>query len=257
MSDFQGKFVWYELMTTDVAAAEGFYGQVLGWSAEKFDGAEIDYTRFSAGEALVAGLMTIPEDACKAGAKPGWMGYVAVDDVDARAAQVVREGGAIHRPAADIPTVGRFAIAADPQGAMFALFKPQGHEEMQPPAPGTAGHGGWHELYAADWQSAFAFYEKLFGWSKADAVDMGPMGTYQLFAAGGQPIGGMMNKPEGFPRPAWLYYFNVDDIDTAAGRVTEEGGQIVHGPMEVPGGSWIVQCLDPQGAMFALVEPAA
>lgn len=64
-----------------------------------------------------------------------------------------------------------------------------------------------------------------------------------------------MTKPANVPTPAWLFYFNVAAIDAAAERVRSGGGQIINGPMEVPGGSWIVQCLDPQGAMFALVAP--
>ena len=122
-------------------------------------------------------------------------------------------------------------------------------------APGGPGHVGSHELYASDWESAFAFYAGQFGWTKATSVDMGPMGTYQLFAAGGDPIGGMMTKPQSMPSPAWQYYFNVGEIDAAVARVTSNGGQVLHGPHEVPGGSWIVQAMDPQGAMFALVAP--
>ncbi len=82
---------------------------------------------------------------------------------------------------------------------------------------------------------------------------MGPMGTYQLFAAGAEPIGGMMTKFDGIPAPFWLYYFTVGAIDAAAARVTDKGGQVLQGPHPVPGGSWIIQCRDPQGAMFALV----
>src|SRR5205085_9119861 len=101
----------------------------------------------------------------------------------------------------------------------------------------------------------FAFYSKLFGWTKADAIDMGPMGTYQLFSTGNGPVGGMMTKTPQTPAPFWLYYFNVSGIDAARERVKTAGGKVINGPMEVPGGSWILQGLDPQGAMFALVGP--
>ena len=79
------------------------------------------------------------------------------------------------------------------------------------------------------------------------------MGTYQLFSTGGQPIGGMFTKPPMVPVPFWLYYFNIGGIDAGAERVKAGGGRILNGLMEVPGGSWIVRCGDPQGAMFALV----
>jgi predicted enzyme related to lactoylglutathione lyase len=133
------------------------------------------------------------------------------------------------------------------------LFQPSGGGDNSPAPAGPPGHVGWHELYAADWVSAFDFYVGRFGWTRGDIIDMGPMGTYQLFAAGGDPIGGMMNKPDMIPSPAWLYYFNVAAADAAAALFTDQGDQVLNGPHQVPGGSWIQQCLDPQGAVFALV----
>jgi predicted enzyme related to lactoylglutathione lyase len=214
------------------------------------------YTLLGPGEIHVAGLMPIPQDARDVGARPGWIGYIGVDDVDGYAKRVKDKGGAIHREPADIPGVGRFAIAADPQGIMFALFKGAG---TPPPAvaAGTPGHAGWHELHAVDGVKAFEFYSDMFGWTKADAMPMGEMGVYQLFAVDGVPVGGMMTKMPQSPAPFWIYYFNVPEIGAAEARVKSGGGQIINGPMQVPGGSWIVQCLDPQGAMFALVAPPA
>jgi predicted enzyme related to lactoylglutathione lyase len=248
-------FVWYELMTTDTPAAETFYRSILGWTGQDSGVPGVAYTMLSAGETPVAGLMAIPPDARAAGARPGWLGYVAVDNVDTIAAQAKEAGGVIHRPAADIPGVGRFAILADPQGAMFALFTPLPGEPRQPVTPGTPGHGGWRELLATDREAAFDFYSGLFGWTKAEPFDMGPMGIYQLFNAGSDMIGGMMTKPEAVPAPSWLYYFNVAGIDEAAERVKKAGGQVTNGPNQVPGGSWIIHCVDPQGALFALVGP--
>ena len=202
----------------------------------------------------MAGLMTLPQEARDAGARPGWMGYVAVDGVDDYTARVLKAGGMVHRAPADIPDIGRFAIVADPQGAVIVLFKGTG---TSPPAPAnTPGFAGWRELLATDGTAAFAFYSELFGWTKGDAIDIGPMGTYQLFAmaGGGEPIGGMLTKPPDVPAPFWIYYFQVDGIEAAVARINAAGGTVINGPMEVPGGSWIVQVLDPQGAMFALVS---
>jgi uncharacterized protein len=252
MSSSHGKFVWYELMTTDTKPAQGFYCSVMGWNARDSGMPGMSYTILSAGESGVGGLMDVPKEARDAGARPGWMGYVGVDDVDASAAKAKQEGGTIHRPADDIPGVGRFAIISDPGGATLCLFKGAGEPPMPPPPPGTPGTAGWRELYAADREAAFAYYAKLFGWTKAEHHDMGPMGIYQMFATGGETIGGMMTKPPSMPVPCWLYYFNVDGIDAAVKRV-QAGGAILNGPMEVPGGSWIVQCRDPQGGMFCLV----
>jgi uncharacterized protein len=246
------QFFWYDILTTDTTAARKFYGDVVGWGARDSRQPGPEYTVFTVDGCGVAGLMPIP-DAVRPGARPCWMGYVAVDDVDLTATRLAAEGGIIHRPPIEIPGVIRFAVVADPQGAGFLIAK--GLTSDSPPQLpiGTPGTVGWRELYAQDWTSAFSFYAKMFGWTKADAIDMGPMGTYQLFAAGDAAVGGMMTKPAAIPTPHWAYYFNVTGIDAGAARVTAGGGRVVDGPHQVPGGQWIVQCADPQGAFFALV----
>ncbi|MER8765970.1 MULTISPECIES: VOC family protein [unclassified Mesorhizobium] len=249
-------FFWYELMTTDLDAAEAFYTSVVGWRGQPFEGAQgmPRYIVMNVGERGVGGMMTLPDDARKMGMPPAWVGYILTRDIDAATASLKKAGGAVHREPDDIPGVGRFAVVADPQGAMFNFLQPSGPD--QPPLPlATPGNIGWHELYTSDWKAAFDFYSSQFGWEKGDAMDMGPMGVYQLFAFGGELVGGMMNKPEQIPAPVWQFYFNVPGIDAAAKRVTDNGGKILMGPMEVPGGSWIVQCTDPQGAHFALMAP--
>lgn len=257
MTNSHGHFAWCELMTTDTTAAEAFYSHVVGWSARDAGMPDAAYTLFLAGETPVAGMMALPQEACDHGAQPGWIGYIEVDDVDVYAGKVTEAGGAILRPAEDIPGVGRFAVAADPHGAAFVLFR--SGEGMPPPQtaamPGK-GHVGWRELMAGDLEAAFAFYSGLFGWTKGEAMDMGADGVYQLFGIrGGDPIGGMMKMPQAAPAPSWSYYFHVDAIKAAVERIKAGGGTVINGPMEVPGGAWIVVGLDPQGAIFALVGP--
>ncbi len=247
-----GQFVWYEHLTHDAAAATAFYSHVVGWSAAPADvpGAP-PYTLLSAGERPVAGLMKFP-DGCGADSDPAWVGYVSVDDVDAFAARVTAQGGALHVGPMDIPEVGRFAVVADPQGSVFALYKSACDGQSAPPM-GAPGFAGWHELWAKDGAAAFAFYAGLFGWSKAEAFDM-PGGVYQLFATAREPTGGMMTAPA-TATTGWLFYFNVPALDAAMARVLEMGGKVEFGPEEVPGGMWIIQCRDPQGGEFALVAP--
>ena len=213
------------------------------------------YALASAGSTQVGGIMTLPAEAKAAGARPGWCSYIAVPDVDAHAARMLQVGGTVHVPATDIPGVGRFAMVADPQGAVFALFKGLPAERPALPPAGTPGTFGWHELHAVDDAAALALYVDLFGWTAAETMDMGPMGTYQLFATGAAPVGGMMRRADGGTRASWLYYIHVEHIDAAADRVRAQGGQVQQGPMEVPGNMWILQCTDPQGAQFALLGP--
>jgi uncharacterized protein len=245
----QGDFVWYELCTTDLPGAAAFYAQVVGWTVKPSGLPGMDYRLASLGDRPVAGMMTLPPEQMPP--HPVWSGYVAVDDVDAKAAEIEAAGGGICRAPEDIPTIGRFAVVTDPQGAVFMLFKGMG-EAPPPLAPMGNGTIGWHELHTADWEKAWDFYEKTFGWTKDRAHDMGPMGTYQLFKTSAEAIGGMMTDGRA-PRPYWLYYFVVDDIDAGVERVQSHGGTLQFGPQEVPGGAWIIMAQDPQGGMFALV----
>ena len=199
--------------------------------------------------------MEMPEPMRAMSAKPVWLGYVGVDDVDKIAALATAKGAMVRKPPTDIPNVGRFAVLTDPQGALIALFKSHGSDSASLPQLRNPGHGGWHELAAPNAQDSFAFYSSLFGWTKAEAIDMGPMGTYQLFAHNGVPIGGMMTCPQSQTPTGWTYYFNVRDIKDTLARINEAGGTVQMGPQEVPGGSWIIQGQDPQGGRFAVVAP--
>jgi predicted enzyme related to lactoylglutathione lyase len=255
MSPPPSTFIWYELLTTDVAGAASFYAAVAGWAAQDSGAPGMDYRILSIDGSGVGGLMAIPPAAASAGMPPQWLGYLGVADVDASLAAIVADGGSVQMPAMDIPGVGRIAMAADPQGAPFYVMTPLGTGVSTVFLPGQPGHRGWNELRSSDWEAAFAFYTKQFGWGRSAALDMGPIGTYLLFNAGGEEaIGGMMTLPD-LPRPFWLSYINVDEIVAAKRRVEAAGGTVLAGPHEVPGGLWVVQARDPQGAMFALVGP--
>ncbi len=248
------KFVWYELHSPDVRNSESFYTGVLGWGARDSGMPDRCYTVVSAGSTPIGGLLQKPEDTLSMGSH--WVGYIGVDDVDAYAQRLKKVGGTVNRASEDIPNVGRFSVVTDPQGAMFVLFQPHNGMAQPPePKPGTPGTAAWHDLAAADWQSDFAFYADLFGWTKAEPIDMGPKGIYQIFAIGENPSGGMMNRPDPSVQPGWMFYFNVEEIGAAVARVQQHGGKITYGPAVVPGGRQIAQCLDPQGALFGMVGP--
>ena len=251
-AEIRGRFVWHELMTTDPQAAAAFYSKVLPWKTQP--SGMPDYTLWVAGKAQTGGLMAQPESA--RGAPPSWLIYIGTPDVDATAAAAQRLGGKVLRPPADIPTVGRFAVLSDPQGATFAVFTPSG----SPTGGAPASDFSWHELATSDPQGALAFYSELFGWSRGPAHDMGPAGVYQLIEHGGAQVGGVYKLMDASKPPHWLTYIRVASVDRAAAAAKAAGGQVTQGPMEVPGGSRIAQILDPQGGAFAvheLAKPAA
>jgi len=250
MQDDGASFAWYELLTTDAAAARAFYGSVLGWDSRDVSPLAFSYNLFMSGEVPRSGLMELPEEGRRQGATPRWVGYVGVADIDATVGRLRGLGGAVYVPPTST-NIGRIAIVADPQRATFGLI--DGLSIDPPPAADfDAPWGvGWHELLAADGRAAFGFYGEVFGWRQAQADRPDPE-PYQLFSIGGRTVGGILNKRPHETVAFWLYYFNVDNVDEAMARVTAGGGRIYEGPLELPDGSWIVRCLDPQGATFAL-----
>jgi predicted enzyme related to lactoylglutathione lyase len=203
------------------------------------------------GDTPVGGLMSLPDEAKKAGAPPHWLAYIGTSNVDGSVAKATSLGAQVLVPPNDIPTVGRFAVLTDPQGAVFAMYSPS--NAPAPEGPPALGDMSWHELTTTDYAAAFDFYSALFGWEKKGAMDMGPMGTYQMFGTRGRMLGGMMNKTADMPMPPnWLVYARVDDVTGVVQRVKDHGGKLLHGPVEVPGGDLIAVCMDPQGAAFAV-----
>ena len=242
----RGRFVWYDLMTPDPKAAEAFYAKVTGWGTQPF---RDNYTMWTAAGTPIGGVMGLPEPTTPI----GWLAYISVPDIDAAAAQVKSLGGTVIKAPATIPDVGRFAIVTDPQGAMFCLFSAAPGQASGSTGLPKLGEFSWHELSTTDWRAAWSFYEALFGWEKRSEFDMGPMGIYLLFGIAGVESGGMFTPPPGMGGPtAWLQYVQVDSADAASERVVANGGTVINGPMDVPGGDRIAQCLDPQGAMFAV-----
>lgn len=248
----RGRFVWYDLMTTDPEAAVGFYTRVVGWGTQLWEASTPPYTMWTRGDAPLGGVVELPSSADGGAGPPHWLAYLLTPDTDATAEHAAGLGAHLLVPPTDIPTVGRYAILADPHGAAFALFTPEG-DSPGPEGPPEAGDVSWHELATTDPEAALEFYGELFGWEETGVVDMGEAGLYRMFGTGGRTLGGIFQRTEELASPpAWLCYVRVDDLEGATERVEELGGQVVAGPMEVPGGDRIAQCLDPQGAPFAL-----
>jgi uncharacterized protein len=242
-----GRFVWYDLLTTDAEAAKAFYTAAVGWTVQSWG--EGSYAVWLAGETQIGGVMEYPP------VPPHWMAHVSVDDVDAAARRAEELGGRIQAPPADIPNVGRFAVVADPQGASFSLFRPNG--EVVVPDGKLVRGVGWRELHATDHDGVWPFYRDLFGWKEVSTFDMGEPGTYRIFRHPADQedafLGGMFNGAALETRPPhWLYYVNVDSMDGALSRIEKAGGKLLEGPMPVASGGQSAHCMDPQGARFAI-----
>lgn len=249
MANPDGAPIWYELSTPDVNGAQKFYTDVVGLSIAKseMEGTG-DYRILTAPDgAQVGGIMMPPAGAQL---KPGWYSYIGVQDVDGTAEKIKQLGGGVLMDPIDIPNIGRFALAADPQGMVFYIMRADSLESSKAFGAET-GHFGWNELVTADHKGALDFYGQLFGWENKETMSMGEMGDYCFIDHSGRRLGAVMTAASGWPT-RWTYYFIVPSIDAAVGKVKAGGGAIHQGPHEVPGGAFIVLGTDPQGVAFAL-----
>jgi uncharacterized protein len=253
MSDQPGSFIWYELLTTDPDAAAAFYGTVVGWTAQDSGQPGMDYRFFLAGEAGVGGFMALTPDMLAHGARPGWFGYLAVEDVDRAVEEAVAAGSQVQMPAMTLDGVGRMAMIADPQGASLYVMRGFSDQASTSFAPERTGHVAWNELQAADPDAALSFYGR-FGLTHGGSMDMGEAGAYHFLHLGARAVGGVARCEEGVP-PGWTFYIAVPDIDAAQEAIARAGGRLLVGPHQIPGGDWIVIAHDPQGARFGLVGP--
>jgi predicted enzyme related to lactoylglutathione lyase len=253
-----GDFIWYELMTSDPDGAKAFYEAVVGWTIGNAEPAFNGYRMIGRPDGKSAGgLLPLTAEMQQHGARPTWLGYVNVADVDDTVAAIERAGGKALMPAFDIPSIGRIAMVADPQGAVLYVMKPS------PPA-GQEKHASdvfatdqpqrmsWNELSTTDPAAARRFYSEQFGWVSDEFMDMGPMGEYRFLDHHGVRIGALCGVMQGRP-PSWRHYIRVPSIEAAKAAAEHGGGTITNGPHQVPSGDWIVIGTDPQGAEFALV----
>lgn len=255
MANKHGDFVWYELAATDAVKAQEFYGPLLGWTFEQSGAPEMPYYLFSKDGAQVGGMMSLTEEMVAGGAGPLWAGYVEVEDLDAATAKAKALGSTLIVEPTEIPGTGRFSMIADPQGAPLYMMTDTSGEESVSFAKHEPhdGHCAWNELATTDPAGAKAFYAEMFGWEKTSEMDMGPMGLYEMYSVNGYGFGAMMPKPDAMPMSIWAFYFRVPDIDAAVEFITANGGQLIGEPNEIPGGDYVVQGTDPQGAFFSLI----
>lgn len=251
-----GQFTWYELTTPDVDAAKKFYPTFTGWGTQSFDK---DYTMWTTGGAPFAGIFKLSPEMKAQGVPPNWMPYVESSNVDETARLATSLGGKTVVGPQDIPGTGRFAVLQDPQGATFGIYKSSGPSQGWDGTP-VIGRFAWHELMTTDYQKAYDFYQRLFGWEKTGEMDMGGGSMYRMFGKG-KPYGGMYNRMAEMANmpPFWLLYIDVKDVKNAVAAATKTGAKLYRGPMEIPGGQ-IAILGDPQGAGFAVyaeTKPAA
>lgn len=259
MANPDGTPVWFELVTPDQDKAQEFYRAVAGWKVAPSPMPEHGGYRIAQApdDEGVAGLMTPPPGS---GGAPGWRVYFASGNVDATAARVEELGGKVFFGPMDIPHVGRFAVAGDPQGITFNIMTGAGGRDSsafkQMRGEGGNGHGVWVELATPHPDAALGFYGELFGWSRQGAMPMGDMGDYTFVGRGEQDRPGAIMSSTATGAPArWSWYVQVPDIDAAVATAKGQGGGLLQGPDPIPGGAFSAKLRDAQGFQVGVVGP--
>jgi predicted enzyme related to lactoylglutathione lyase len=254
-SHANGAPCWFELATSDQKSANQFYKSLFGWEViDNPMGEGMTYSMYLLGGNNVGACYSLMPDMVQAGIPPHWGVYFSTSNADGSAAKVTELGGSIKQPPFDVFEFGRMAVCADPEGAVFSVWQPKQH-------PGATIVGElntvcWTELATRDTDKAAAFYKSLFGWSTKDSTGQ-PVRYIEFSPAGAaQPAGGLLQMDaqwEGVPS-YWGIYFRVADTDKAVEHIKQSGGQVKHGPFDVPNVGPMAVCADPQGAMFSVVR---
>jgi len=249
MGNTSGRFVWHDLMTTDAARSIEFYRQLFPeWEIATIDtGAAGDYHMIRVHGVNVGGIVSIPPDA---GIPSHWIGYVSVADCDATVERVQAAAGTLIVPPHTAPGVGRFAVVADPVGAMLKPF--QMESETPPPDQLLSGHFAWDEVLSSNVPVTQRFYQSVFGWSVIERPVEGP-GMYTLFRVDERDTAGCVAMPaESEGHPAWLTYLYAEDIDERAAKAGSLHAQSFGQPQDVPGVGRFAVFADSNDALFAL-----
>lgn len=243
-----GRFVWCDLWTSDLEAAKTFYLTLFpAWRlASSGTGPGGAYHELSLDGRGIGGMMVPVETKVPS----RWVPYATVTSVEEACEKVKSLGGRVYMPPTDAQGVGRFAVTADAQGAVFhpitLLEEPPEHSGPMPD-----GAFCWHELHTPDPASAAAFYTSILGWSHAEIPT--PMGPYHLFRRGDRDAAGILPMPAGAAaEPGWLVYIYASDVEATSAKVVSLGGKILLPSRQMPGVGQFAVCSDPTGATFAL-----
>jgi uncharacterized protein len=246
----QGTPCWVDLMVaSDLEASRDFYGKVLGWEYQ-VSGPEMGYYSIALAEdRAAAGLGQMPPD--QPAPPVAWTTYLAVDDIDAVCTSITEHGGQVHAPPMPVGEQGSMAIAMDPTGAVFGLWKAGQHTGAQ--IVNQPGGVVWNDLMTRDPDRAREFYAAVFGYEYqpmggdfdySTIVGEGPGGV-----VGG--LGAMMPDTPSEVPAHWRTYFSVTDVPATVAAATAAGGTVISEPSPTPWGL-MAELRDPQGATFTV-----
>ena len=243
---------WIDLMTSDIAKARQFYGELFGWEYETGDEEKYGgYTTARKNGRTVAGLMQKDED--QAGMPDVWSTYLRSDDAEATAAAVTANGGQVYMPPMDVPEQGHMAVFGDAAGAAIGIWQPRemrGYELV-----GEPGAAAWHELHTKDYDAAVKFYQEVFGWD-TDVMSDKPEFRYTTLGAGYAAKAGILDASGFLPADvpsSWQTYFAVESADASVEKAVSMGATVIDAAQDSPFGR-LATLADPTGALFKIIQ---
>jgi uncharacterized protein len=243
-----GRFVWFEYVSTDAKKAQGFFGELFGWTTKSVPMPDGDYTMIAAPDGTtIGGYFASPEGAPP---KASWLPYLQVESAAGIASQVKSLGGTIMKQPFKVGDFATMAVVVDPHGAPFALWQPNKVEEAKKP---TVGHFTWNELPSKDPEASVKFYAQIGGFTERK-MDMGN-GIYHVLESDGQPRAGIMAQPMPEAPHAWLPYVQVASADRTAEQAKRLGATVVVPPTDIPNVGRFAIFVDQQGAGTGILQP--
>jgi len=250
MSRLQGKFVWFEHSSADVAQARRFYESLFDWHIESMSMGERSYSMILNGNDGIGGLV-----GTASGTPSRWISYLSVADVDRSYAQALAAGATAAQPPTDFGDVGRGAGIVDPTGAALSLWT--GARDDRPDSDNVpVGDWYWNELTTPDETRALAFYERVIGYEH-DTMEMEGQGRYYILKSGGRMRGGLMRLPMPDAPTAWQPYVRVADCDATVKRAESLGARTVVPGTDIPQVGRFAVIVDPLGVTTAFMQPVA
>jgi predicted enzyme related to lactoylglutathione lyase len=244
-----GRFVWFEYVSSDAPRAQGFFGELFGWSTKRVPMPDGDYTMIAAADGrTIGGYFPSPDPTA---GKATWLPYLQVASAAETTGKVKALGGSVMKQPFKVGDFATMSVVADPLGAGFALWQPVKAED--PGAP-TAGHFLWNELASKDPEASVAFYAQIGGFTSSKMETPG-MGIYHVLESGGQGRAGIMAQQMPQQPHAWLPYVQVASADQTADKARRLGAMIVVPPTQIPSVGRFAVLVDVQGAGTGILQP--
>ena len=244
-----GRFVWFEYVSKDAQKAQGFFGELFGWSTKSVPMPDGAYTMIAAADGrTIGGYAASPDPSA---AKASWLPYLQVESASQIAARVKSLGGSIRKDPFKVGDFATMAVAIDPHGAALALWQPAKAED--PGAPGI-GHFVWNELPSKDPAASVKFYEQIGGFTTS-RMEMPGMGTYHVLESDGKGRAGIMPQPMPEAPHLWLPYVQVASADQTADKARRLGATVVVPPTNIPNVGRFAIFVDAQGAGTGILQP--